>query len=356
MSILRKIIFASIVTAASAGVSNSQNSQFCKYVPGNPDVLDHPNAARQNFPPGFCMAGVWPRVQPGLWFDLTEYGAVVTILPKDSPDAAKQELGKYPKKGANVGYGDGGFETIEDPRHKDMRVRSDNEYQNPRRPRGWTIEELMVPAYGTTFTCGNLIVSVGANPSKGAAARDLVKELDSNLQAAGLCGSSSSGAGSTNSSKTFGGQTEGGYKVFDGEVARQIKEAAKINSRYVVSIDTHWDAQQGCWVEERSFAGGIRGSDDDRVSVAIGPSKAFCLNGSVYSTAQLNSAYSAIGKARDLLAKALETEAKYEAYLKNNPNDADARATYNTNRQWIDYYKKFIANYENAIANSVPPQ
>jgi hypothetical protein len=356
MSIRRKIVFAAISIAATAGLSNAQGSQACKLLPEHPDVLDGPNSARPNLPPGFCMAGYWPRVQPGLFYDLSEYGAVITILPLASADEAKQQLAKSKKTNPNAKYGDGGYETMEDPRAGDGYVRTDREYQNPLSPRHRSIEDLMRPVYGTTFTCGNLIVSVSANPSKGPAARDLVKELDSNLRSAGLCGAAfPTGVVANNPIKPV--ETTGsGDKVFDGETARQIKDWANKNARYMVVLDRHWDPRQNCWVEERAFTGGIRGSDEGRVSVSVGPSKTFCLNGTVYSVEQVNSAGDAIATARDRLADALATDEKYEKYLKNNPTDANARNTYNVNRQWIDYYKKFIANYENQIANSIPPQ
>jgi hypothetical protein len=357
MSIRRKIVFAAISIAVNAGLSNAQGSEACKLLPEHPDVLDRPNAARPNLPPGFCMAGYWPRVQPGLFYDLTEYGAVITILPLASADAAKQALAKNKKTGPNASYGDGGYETMEDPRATDGRARSDREYQNPRGARMWSIEELLRPVYGTSFTCGNLVVGVSANPSKGPAARDLVKELDSNLRSAGLCGSSlPTVVANNNTTKPPIETTGNGDKVFDGETARQIKEAANRNARHMVVLDRHWDPQQNCWVEERAFVGGIRGSDENQVSVGVGPSKTFCLNGTVYSADQVNSGQDGIAKARDGLASALETHAKYEAYLKNHPNDAAAKANYEKNRQWIDYYKDYIAKIERMIANSIPPQ
>lgn len=348
------------ITVAAPCVMQSQNIEACKLLPSHPDQIFDRSTRTITVASGGCIGGYWQRTRPAIFGSLGEFGATIEIVVFAKPNEAKQSVARLPGNTSlkEVKFGDGGLEAMEDPSRPDRGRTTDEERASGEEDDESAVSLLEATRYHVQFSCGDVAVRVDANPSAGPATRQLVKELEANLRSMGRCGTSATSRLTRNDPPSTPPSSEEGTephtRVFSGETAREIQDFASKNARYLVVIDRHWDPGQNCWVEERAFAGGIRGSDADRVSVSVGPSKSFCLNGSVYSAKQVNDTQVEIAKSREMLARARETEQKLDAYLRNHPNDADALNKKRENQKWIVYYTNAISVYERSLNGSIP--
>jgi len=348
-----------VTSVAIPRIARSQDIESCRLLPGRPDQTFDRSTRTINVGSGACIGGYWQRTRPAIFGSLGEFGATIEITVFAKLTDAKQSVARLPGNTSlkDVKLGDAGLEALEDPRRPDRGVTTAEERASGEEDEESATSLLEATTYHAQFSCGDVAVRVDALPSKGPAARELVKELDAKLRSMGRCGSTAKPKLTRNDPPAPPSSEEGTEphtRIFSGEIARQLREASNRNARYLVVIDRHWDPQQSCWVEERAFAGGIRGSDADRVSVTVGPSKSFCLNGSVYSADQVNNTQVEIAKARDMLAQARETEQKLDAYLRTHPNDADALNKKRQNQKWIEYYTNAIRAYERSLNGSIP--
>lgn len=202
---------------------------------------------------------------------------------------------------------------------------------------------------------------MSANPSKGDAARQLIAELNANTN---LRGSAAVAVVTPPIAPPVKppvtppteDNSPGGTRVFEGETAGQILRAANNGSRYMAVIRREWDPARSCFVEDRAWVSGIKGSDGGRVAVQIGPVRQVCVRGNALSSAQVNEAEVRLQSTRNELYKALKAKQELELYLKiSDPaRVAWAKGEIQKVDTWIKKYEQDIAKLQAAVATSAP--
>ncbi len=346
-----------ILASTAAGATTLEAQDACSTFLPNSD--GRPLFESQ---PPICMGSYWIRVETKHFGGLREFGATIAIETHPSAEAAANKLAGFNLSGARVSYGDGGFETMEDASAPDRRVPTPEEVK-ANRQRGRTGDALGT-GYSLFFTCGPYIISVHANPSTGPAARKLVAELEDNFRSQKVCGSAGARAPAIAAPvalpaplappPTVERADGGGTRYFDGQTAREIQSARASGSRYMVVIDRTWDPSQNCYLEERAWVSSVSASSDGRVGAVVGPSRTFCVKGGVLDQAAINQAEARLQNYRNQLAKALQTKARFEAYLKDPKYQAWATTEIAKIDTYIREYEKYIAQTEASLAASIP--
>lgn len=357
MRLTHSLLFtAAIVLASGAMPLQSHAQDACSLLPETPADTERGE---------FCVGNYWPRVGKKHFGGLSEYGATVSVKSAASAAEARRLLASIRSSGWRpVAYGDGGFEIREDPQKNDPPVPTVEEVRDNALSRD--LSEILDDqgTYGARFTCGAQIFFVWGNPSKGAATRQLVAQLDARLRSMNMCGTSATtvaaplirpptvGTNPPPVAEPTG--TTGSTRYFDGKTAREIQAAQASGSRYLVVLQRYEDKEQGCMVEERAWVSDTRGSDGGRMAVRVGPSVTVCVGGSVVSAEQVNKSERDLQQARENLAKVLKRKDELEAYAKNPATSAQATAQLQKLQEWINYYDRIIAAIPRGLAASVP--
>ena len=181
MSLGTAAILAGAFLTVTAGTTHAQSTDPCTLVPASYNLIENPT-------PQTCVVSYWQRVSEKIFGGLREFGAYVAIDKTGSVETAKEKFATYAaaRPGwTQTAYGDGGVEVIEDPTDEDHRIPSATETAT-KTQRGRPGDLIGKRIYATIFRCGPNLISVFANPSRGADARGLVAELESKFRSGGV--------------------------------------------------------------------------------------------------------------------------------------------------------------------------
>lgn len=145
----------------------------------------------------------------------------------------------------------------------------------------------------------------------------------------------------------------GGTRYYTGPIAREILDAQKDGSRYMVILNRSWDASRNCYVEERAWVGGMRASGGGTVAVSVGPSRAVCVTNNTLTGPQVNQAEGHLATARNDLVKWLNYQQQLPAHF-NGPHDTHARNEYTRATAWVNYYRQYITSVQASVAAVAP--
>lgn len=145
-----------------------------------------------------------------------------------------------------------------------------------------------------------------------------------------------------------------GVRYYDGRIAQEILRAHNVGSRYLLVLNRYWDHGAQCFVEERAWVSGIRGSNGSRVAVEISSSRKIFLRNNALNAQQVNQAEEYLQSSRNAIYQWLKYQEQLASYLNDPRYNQWAQQEYRRAEAWVNHYKKYIANTQAQVATSAP--